>query len=146
MAAVDVQKKDEDRLWVCLYGDGDTYLKPPISQGAMVRVSGKKTIFDKGYMPNWTKEYFTLSQAMPVRKGTKRRVFKLVNYNGEDVTGSWYSEELQEISDNQYRIENVLRKRTLPNGTNELFVRWEGWPDRYNSWIKETDKYDVVAE
>ena len=146
MAPADVQKKDEDRLWVRLYGDGDTYLKPPSPQGAMVRVSGKKTIFDKGYMPNWTKEHFTVSQAVPPKRGTKRRVYKLVDYNDEAVKGSWYPEELQEISDNQYRIEKVLRRRTLPDGSKELFVRWEGWPDKYNSWIKETDKYDVVAE
>ena len=83
---------------------------------------------------------------MPPRKGTKRRIYKLVDYNDEDVKGSLYLEELQEILDNQYRIEKVLRRRTLPNGTKEIFVRWEGWPEKYNSWITETDKYDVVAE
>ena len=30
MAPADVQKKDENRLWVRLFGDGDTYLKPQI--------------------------------------------------------------------------------------------------------------------
>ena len=146
MLPADVQKKDENRLWVRLFGDGDIHLKPQIPQGAMVRASSHKTIFDKGYMPNWTKEHFTVSQAVPPRKGTKRRIYKLVDYNDEDVKGSWYPEELQEISDNQYRIEKVLRRRTLPDGTKKLFVRWEGWPEKYNSWIKETDKYDVVAE
>ena len=87
-----------------------------------------------------------MSQAVPPRRGTKRRVYKLEDYNDEAVKGSWYQEELQEISDNQYRIEKVLRRRTLPDGTIELFVRWEGWPEKYNSWINETDKYDVVAE
>ena len=75
-----------------------------------------------------------------------RRVYKLVDYDDEAVKGSWYPEGLQEISDNQYRIEKVLRRRTLPDITKKLFVRWEGWPEKYNSWIKETDKYDVVAE
>ena len=87
-----------------------------------------------------------MSQAVPPRRVIKRRVYKLVDYNEEDVKGSWYIEQLQEISDNQYRIEKVLQRRTLPNGTNKLFVRLEGWPDKYNSWIKETDKYDVVTE
>ena len=146
MAPADVDKKDENRLWVRLFGDGDTYLKPQIPQGAMVRASSHKTLFDKGYMPNWATEHFTLSKAVPLRKETKRRVYKLVDYNEEDVKGSWYPEELQEISDNQYYIEKVLRRRTLPNGTKELFVRWEGWSVKYNSWIKETDKYNVVAE
>ena len=55
-----------------LFGDGDAHLKPYIPQGALMRASSYKTIFDKGYMPNWTKEHFTVSQAVPPRKGTKR--------------------------------------------------------------------------
>ena len=105
MASADVKKIDENRLWMRLFGDGDTYLKPQIPQGAMVRASSLKTIFDKGYMPNWTNEHFTVSKAVPPRKGTKRRIYNLVDYNDEDVKGSWYPEELQEISDNKYRIE-----------------------------------------
>ena len=146
MAPIEVQKKDENRLWVRLFGNGDTHLKPKIPLGAMVRASSHKTTFYKGYMPNWTMEHFTVSQAVPLRRGTKRRVYKLMDYNDEAVKGSWYPEELQEILDNQYRIEKVLRRRTLSDGTKEIFVRWEGWSDKYNSWIKETDKYDVVAE
>ena len=146
MAPAEAQTSDENRLWVRLFGDGDTCLKPLFPQGAMVRASSHKTIFEKSYMPNWTKEHFTVSQAVPPERGTKRRVYKLVDYNDEAVKGSWYPEELQEISYKQYRIEKVLRRRTLPDGTKELFVRWEGWPEKYNSWIKETDKYDVVAE
>ena len=110
MAPADVEKKDENRLWVRLSGDGDTYLKPQILKGSMVRVSSHKTIFDKGYMPNWPKEHFTVSKAVPPRKGTKRRVYKLVYYNDEDVKGSWYPEKLQEILDNQFRNEKVFAK------------------------------------
>ena len=112
----------------------------------MVRDSSHKTILDIGYMPNWNKEHVTLSKAVPPKKGTKRRVYKLMDYNNENVKGSWYPEEIQKIFNNQYRIEKVLRRRTLPDGTKELFVRWEGWPDKYNSWINKTDKYDVVDE
>ena len=97
-------------------------------------------------MPNWTKEHFTVSKAVPPRKGTKRRVYKLMDYNNETVKGSWYPKEIQEISDNQYRIEKVLRRRTLYDGTKELYVQRESWPDKYNLWIKETDKNDVVDE
>ena len=92
----------------------------------MVRASSHKTIFEKGYMPNLTKKHFTVSQAVPSKRGTKRRVYKLVDYNDKAVKGSWYPEELQKIAENQYRIEEVLRRRILPGGTKELFVRWEG--------------------
>ena len=145
MAPADGQKKEENRLWVRLFGDGDTHLKPQIPKRDIMRARSHKTIFDKGYMPYWTKEHFTVSQALPPKRETKRRVYKLVDNNDTAVKGSWYPEELQEISDNQYRIEKVLQRRTLPDGTKELFVRWEGWPERYNSLINETDKYDVVA-
>ena len=126
MAPADVEKKDENRLLVRLFGDEDTYLKPQIPQGAMVRVSSHKTIIDKGYMPNWTKEHFTLCKAVPPRQGTKRRVYKLVDFNDENVKGSWYPEEQQEILTNQYRIKKVLQRRTLPNNTKEILVRWKG--------------------
>ena len=67
------------------FGDGDTDIKPQIPQGAMVRASSHITILDKGYMSNWTKEHFTVSKAVPPRKGTNRRIYKLVDYNIEDV-------------------------------------------------------------
>ena len=88
MAPADVQKKDENRLWVRLFENGNTYLKPLIPQGAMVRASSHKTIFDNGYIPNWTKEHFTVSQAVPPKRGTKRSVYKLLDYNDEAVKGS----------------------------------------------------------
>ena len=105
MAPPDVQKMNENRLLVRLFGDGDTYFKPQIPYGAMMRDSSHKIIFDKGYMPNWTKEHFSVSKVVPPRKGTKHRVYKLINNNDETVNNSWYLEEIQKISDNQYRIE-----------------------------------------
>ena len=87
-----------------------------------------------------------MSQAVAPRRWTKRRVYKLVDYNDENVKGTWYPEEIQEILDYQYRIEKLLTRRTLHDETKKLFVRWECWPDKYNSWIKETDKYDVIGE
>ena len=110
MAPADVQTKDENRLWVSLFGDGDTLLKPNFLQGTMVRARSHKTIFDKGYMPNWTKEHFTVCQEVAIRRRTKGRVYKLVDYNNDAVKGSWYPEELKEISNNQYRIEKVLKR------------------------------------
>ena len=66
--------------------------------------------------------------------------------NDETVKGSLYLKNIHEILDNHYRIEKVLRRLTIPDGTKELFVRLKGRQDKYNLWIKETDKYDVVAK
>ena len=48
MAPADVQKKDENRLWVPLFGDSDTYHKPKILQGAIVLARSHKKFFDLG--------------------------------------------------------------------------------------------------
>ena len=55
MAPVDIYKRDEDCLLVRFFWDGDTHFKPQNPQGVMVPVCSNKTIYDKGYMPNWTK-------------------------------------------------------------------------------------------
>ena len=95
MAPTNVQKKDELRLWVRLFWEGDTHLKPTILQGAMVRARINKTIFINGYMPNWTKEHFTVSQGVPPIRLTKRRLYKFVNYNNEAVRSNWYPKKQQ---------------------------------------------------
>ena len=65
MSPPDLQKKDEKIFWVRLFGDGNTHLKPQILQKAIMRTSSQITNFDKGYMPNLTKEHFTVSKAAP---------------------------------------------------------------------------------
>ena len=74
-------------------------------------------------MPNLTKKQCTVSKVVPLRKGTKRRIYNLIDYNSEIVKNSWYPKKYQEILNNQYRIEKVLRRRTLPDNTKEIFVR-----------------------
>ena len=74
MAPAEVQKKNENRFWVRFVGDGDTNLKPQSLQEAMVQANSHETIFDKGYMPNWTKEHFTVSQAVPPKNGQASRI------------------------------------------------------------------------
>ena len=98
-----------------------------------MRFSSHKTIFYKTYKPNWTKKHIIVCKAVPPRKQTKRRVYMSMDYNNKTVKGSWYLVKIQEISDNHYRVEKVFRRRTLPDDTKELYVRWEGWPDKDNS-------------
>ena len=145
MAPADVEKHHEDTLWTRLYGDGDTHLKPAMPRNSTVRISKNKGVFDKGYMPNWSKEHFTVDEVPNPRRGNKRRVYKIADYNGDPVKGVWYPEELQQIYQNQYCIERVLKRRNAEDKSIELFVKWERWPDKCNSWINETDKYDVAT-
>ena len=79
----DVTKKDVNRIWARRYEDGDTYLKQKaLPVGAMVRINKSKGVLDKGYMPNWSKEHFTVGEAPAARKGSKRSIYKISVYNG----------------------------------------------------------------
>ena len=145
MAPAAVKKSYENRLWVRLYGNGNTYLKSGLERGSMVRISKNKGVFEKGYLPNLFKEHFTVAETTGDKGRVNRRVYKIEDYNGESVMGTWYPEELQQITDNQYRIERVIRRRKSPDGSFELFVKWEGWSAKFNSWILAKDRFNVAG-
>lgn len=42
---------------------------------------------------------------------------------------------LNGFANNFYYIERILDERILPNGQVQVFVSWEGWPSRFNSWV-----------
>ena len=61
------------------------------------------------------------------------------------MRGSWYPEELQPIAQPiQYRIERIFKKRGK-GARQKCLVKWLGWPDALNSWIKARDAYNVIA-
>ena len=144
MAPADVRKTDEDRLWVRLYGDGDTIRKriKRVPNDTMVRVNRSKRLFEKGFMRNWSEEHFTVSGRSA---DSRRPVYKLKDYEGEEVKGVWYPEEIQPITENEYRIERVIKRRRGANGKPEQFVKWLGWPEKFNSWVSDSATYHVGA-
>ena len=64
-------------------------------------------------------------------------VYKLKDFNGEVISGSFYEPELQLVRDTGvYEIEQVLGSRTL-NDKKEFFVQWKGYPASMNSWVAD---------
>ena len=69
-------------------------LIPKCSIGDNVRITKKKNIFDKGYTQRWTEEVFTISKiqlTIPV-------TYKITDCNGEEIQGSFYEPELQNLT------------------------------------------------
>ena len=56
--------------------------------------------------------------------------YKITDYNGEEIQGSFYEQELQKTSQEVFRIEKILRR----NGDKSL-VKLVGYSDAFNSWI-----------
>ena len=74
----------------------------------MIRISKVRGAFNKGYIPNWREEHFLFQSA----KFSPRRVFNLIDKCGDELKGSWYPDEVQEIAKNLFRIEKFIRLRT----------------------------------
>ncbi|KAJ8018519.1 Heterochromatin protein 1 [Holothuria leucospilota] len=93
--------------------------------------------FRKGYLPQWTDEVFTVSE----RHSRIPPVYTLKDYSGETIEGNFYHNELQKVSkiDHTYRIEKILKRRTR-NGQKEYFVKWKGYPSKFNSWVNDVYK------
>lgn len=99
--------------------------------GDYVRMSKYRLIFDQSYTPNWSAEVFTVRK---VQYNTDPITYLLKSYKNEDIQGSVYAEELQHVKNpKEYLVERILRKR---NGY--VYVKWLGFGNEHNSWIKES--------
>ena len=56
--------------------------------------------------------------------------YKITDYNGEEIQGSFYEQELQKTSQSTFRIEKVLKRQG-----DKYLVKWIGYPKSFNSWI-----------
>ena len=96
-------------------------------KGDKVRISVHKGLSDKGANANWSEEIFEVTDVVPTRPIT----YRLKDLNGDEVEGGFYNEQLQKTNQSIYRIDKVLRKRKR-NGIEEAYVRWSGYPDKFN--------------
>lgn len=95
--------------------------------GDQVRLSKYKNVFEKGYLPNWTTEIFTVKKI----QYTDPITYLLADWEGNDIKGGVYGHEMQKVKfPNVYLVEKILRKKK-----DKVYVKWLGFDKRYNSWI-----------
>ena len=80
------------------------YKHPKFKVGDYVRISKYKNIFAKGYMPNWSEEVFAVDN-----KNTVPWTYVINDLNGEEITGTFYENELQKTNQKEFRIEKVIK-------------------------------------
>ena len=105
---------------------------PKFKVGDYVRISKYKNTFAKGYMPNWSEEFFVINKI----KNTVPWTYVINDRNGEEIIGTFYEKKLQKTNQKEFRIEKVLKKKG-----DKLYVKWKGYNNSFNSWI---DKKDLV--
>lgn len=107
--------------------------KPPkvFYTGDKVRISKAKTVFTKGYIPNWSNEVFEVYRVQP----TVPQTYILKDHNGEILQGSFYGHEmLKSSTGNVYLVEKVLKKKK-----DKVLVRWLGFDKSQDSWVSKKD-------
>ena len=81
-------------------------------------------------MPNWSEEIFIIKKI----KNTVPWTYVLNDLNGDEITGTFYENELQKTNQKEFKREKVLQKKG-----DKLYVKWNGYDNSFNSWIDEKD-------
>jgi len=132
LAPVDVTKKNEKQLLKHVYTTTPKIIhQSKFHIGDFVRVSKFKTVFDKGYTPNWTTEIFKV-----IKINIKFPVtYLLEDYQGNPIAGRFYEKELQKTNHpDTYLVEKILKRRGC-----KIYVKWLGFDSSHNSWINKKD-------
>jgi hypothetical protein len=106
----------------------------------VVRLSKQATTFGKGYLQQWTDEWFRIRARSfdPINLVT---YYRLHDYNKEEpLKGTFYEAELQLVQDeeqekNEHRVEKVVRR---DKNAKKVLVKFKGWPEKYNEWVPES--------
>ena len=121
-----------------MYGQTIKKPIPKFKVGEQVRISKTGVIFRKGCLPGWTEEVFTVSRVITSRQYP---VYKLKECNGTEIEGTFYEAQLQKVvqtDDDLFRIKKVIKKRKVKGGKIQLYIKWLGWPETYNSWVDQS--------
>ena len=142
MKPADVNHENESMVWQRLYGNEPRKpIKYKFNVGDQVRISKARWTFKKGYLPNWTEEIFTITKRVPRRPP----VYKIADYHGEELEGTFYEQELQSFIKKDtdfYRIENVIKSR-MRGKRKEYLVKWLGYSNDFNLWVPEDSVKDI---
>ena len=104
--------------------------------GDTVRLSYLTNPFTRSFDQHWTGEIFYVTtrykkQGIPL--------YKVKDFNGEEITGTFYQHELQKVQielDRIWKVEKVIKTRKR-KGKVESLVRWLHWPEKYDSWVED---------
>ena len=109
-----------------------TKKKPKYKKDQIVRIKLEHPTFSKGFRETFSEELFKIhkvSTKWPIPMYTIKSLD-----NAEKLIGKFYEFELCRAKQELYRIKEIIKRR----GT-KLFVSWQDYPERYNSWIDKKD-------
>jgi len=131
MRPIDVTPSNADKLLATVYNRLKIAAPARFKIGDSVRISKFKTLFEKGYTPNWTTEVFKIIKVQKTNPVT----YLLEDSYGKHIAGGFYEPELLQVKNaDVYLVEKVLRKCG-----NKVYVKWLGFDNSHNSWIHKSN-------
>ena len=79
--------------------------------------------------PNRYEEFFVIKRV----KNTVPWTYVVNDLNVDEIIGTFYEKERQKT--NQQRFKN--QEKVIERKGNELYVKWKGYDNSFNSWIDE---------
>lgn len=117
-------------------------------KGQIVKLFQKRNIFTRGFDKNVTREYFIIYHID--RRLSKDRYY-LKDLNEEKIIGSFYEEYLVPfipVEGRKYKIDPNFKdfKRKNIRGVPHIWVKWLGWPKKFNQWVPFKEVKDLIPE
>lgn len=108
--------------------------------GDHVRISQEKKVFGKGYEGGWSIEVYKIVRISQTRNPV---VYYLEDLKQEPIDCFFYEEELSKVRKiENFEIEKILSARGKGK-KKEVLVKWLGYPEKFNSWIKANEVIDL---
>lgn len=134
MKPIDVDVEAERRLRNTVFANKfEIRRRPKFKVGDHVRISKYKSVFDKGYTPNWTSEIFKIRKV----QHTVPYTYLLEDAEGTEILGGFYEcEILKVLYPDLFLVEKIIRRKG-----NKVYVKWLGFDNSHNVWL---DKENVL--
>lgn len=144
MAPSQVTPRDVKKIWLRMQKQHGKIRQGKVKfrLGQKVRMVKEKGHFAKGFETNFTNEVF---QIVKVIDRHPQPVYELSDMQNQPIDGQFYNFELTAVqlpSDTEFEIEKIVASRKR-RGVVEKLVKWKGYEDLHNSWIKEKDIREV---
>ena len=141
-----VNKSNESRLWWQMYWPDTAFLKElkrnrkfKFDIGDKVRMSLRRSAFQREYDTRWTGEIFIIVKRF-MRQGVTP-LYNLNDYQNAAISGSFYENELQKVTipnDKLFVVEKVVQRKRVKK-VPWVKVKYKYWPDKFNRWIKKSE-------
>ena len=123
---ITTNKENELQVWTEQYlpkkSDKIQKVKLEFSPSDMVRISGTRSPFTRGFGQTYTEELFKVRQ----RFATIPATYMLENLHKVQVAGLFYEPEM-------VLVETIIAERTR-KGQKQVLIKWKGYPDSFNLW------------